>query len=123
MKAVSGKELAKRAEEKGWSLTRIAGSHHIYTMVGRIERIVILVHGSQALKKGATTEPDEDHSTRRSRALAIYAQAEPDTQYITLIHVDFDADGRLVNMPIEHAKTAAQIQDLTFQEIVGTTAA
>ena len=52
MKAVSGKELAKRAEEKGWSLTRIAGSHHIYTMVGRIERIVIPVHGNQALKKG-----------------------------------------------------------------------
>ena len=52
MKAVSGKELAKHAEEKGWSLSRIAGSHHIYTMAGRIERIVIPIHGSQTLKKG-----------------------------------------------------------------------
>ena len=39
------------------------------------------------------------------------------------IYVDLDADGRLVSMTIEHAKTAAQIKDLTFQEIVGTTAA
>jgi len=52
MKVVSGKELAKRAEEKGWSLSRISGSHHIYTMAGRIERIVIPIHGSQTLKKG-----------------------------------------------------------------------
>ena len=52
MKAVSGKELAKCAEAKGWSLSRIAGSHHIYTMAGRIERIVIPVHGNQTLKKG-----------------------------------------------------------------------
>ena len=50
MKAVSGKELAKRAEEKGWSLSRIAGSHHIDTMAGRVERIVIPIHGSQTVK-------------------------------------------------------------------------
>jgi predicted RNA binding protein YcfA (HicA-like mRNA interferase family) len=66
MKAVSGKELAKRAEEKGWSLSRIAGSHHIYTMAGRIERIVIPVHGNQTLKKGLQRSlmkiiPLEDH--------------------------------------------------------------
>ncbi|MCX6847117.1 MAG: type II toxin-antitoxin system HicA family toxin, partial [Verrucomicrobia bacterium] len=40
MKVVSGKELAKCAERKGWSLTRITGSHHIYTMAGRMERLV-----------------------------------------------------------------------------------
>ena len=39
------------------------------------------------------------------------------------IYVDFDTDGRLVSMTIEHAKTAAQIKELTFQEIIGTTAA
>lgn len=52
MKVVSGKELAKCAERKGWSLTRITGSHHIYTMAGRMERLVIPIHGNQALKKG-----------------------------------------------------------------------
>jgi predicted RNA binding protein YcfA (HicA-like mRNA interferase family) len=41
MKSVSGKRLAKIAEEKGWRLARINGSHHIYVMDGRIERVVI----------------------------------------------------------------------------------
>jgi len=50
MKAVSGKRLAKLAEEKGWRLARINGSHHIFTMEGRIERLVIPVHGNQTLK-------------------------------------------------------------------------
>lgn len=39
------------------------------------------------------------------------------------IYIDLDTDGRLVSMTIEHAKTAAQIKELTFQEIVGNTAA
>lgn len=39
------------------------------------------------------------------------------------IYVDLDHDGRLVSMTIEHARTAAQIKELTFQEIAGTTAA
>lgn len=52
MKAVSGKRLAKVAEEKGWMLARINGSHHIFTMEGRIERLVIPVHGNQTLKTG-----------------------------------------------------------------------
>ena len=30
MKAVTGKRMAKLAEEKGWNLARINGSHHIY---------------------------------------------------------------------------------------------
>jgi predicted RNA binding protein YcfA (HicA-like mRNA interferase family) len=29
MKAVSGKRLAKLAEQKGWVLSRINGSHHM----------------------------------------------------------------------------------------------
>ena len=52
MKAVSGKRLAKLAEEKGWRLARVNGSHHIHTMEGRIERLVIPIHGNQALKTG-----------------------------------------------------------------------
>ena len=52
MKAVSGKRLAKLAEQKGWILSRVNGSHHIYTMAGRIERLVIPMHGNQSLKIG-----------------------------------------------------------------------
>lgn len=52
MKAVSGKRLAKLAEEKGWRLARVNGSHHIFTMEGRMERLVIPIHGNQTLKTG-----------------------------------------------------------------------
>jgi predicted RNA binding protein YcfA (HicA-like mRNA interferase family) len=52
MKAVSGKRLARLAEEKRWQLARINGSHHIYTCEGRTERVVIPIHGNQTLKIG-----------------------------------------------------------------------
>lgn len=52
MKAVSGKRLAKLAEDKGWQLARISGSHHIFRTEGRIERLVIPIHGNQTLKTG-----------------------------------------------------------------------
>jgi predicted RNA binding protein YcfA (HicA-like mRNA interferase family) len=52
MKAVTGKRMAKLAEEKGWNLARINGSHHIYTKEGRLERVVIPIHGSKTLKIG-----------------------------------------------------------------------
>lgn len=37
---------------KGWSLSRINGSHHVFVMRGRHERIVIPIHGNQPLKVG-----------------------------------------------------------------------
>lgn len=52
MKAVSGKRMAKLAEENGWSLARINGSHHVYTKEARFERLVIPMHGNQTLKIG-----------------------------------------------------------------------
>ena len=52
MKAVTGKRMAKLAEEKGWNLARINGSHHIYTKEGRLERVVIPIHGRKTLKIG-----------------------------------------------------------------------
>jgi predicted RNA binding protein YcfA (HicA-like mRNA interferase family) len=52
MKSVSGKRFAKLAEQKGWRLARINGSHHIYVLDGRMERLVIPIHGSQTLKMG-----------------------------------------------------------------------
>ena len=52
MKAVTGKRMAKLAEQKGWVLARINGSHHIYTKEGRLERVVIPIHGNNSLKIG-----------------------------------------------------------------------
>ena len=52
MKQVSGKELAKAVQKKGWTLARIKGSHHIFIMAGRRERLVIPVHGNHPLKIG-----------------------------------------------------------------------
>lgn len=52
MKAISGKSFARLAELKGWKLARINGSHHIYVMEGRMERLVIPIHRNQTLKIG-----------------------------------------------------------------------
>ena len=52
MKAVSGRRMAKLVVEKGWHLARVNGSHHIYTKEGRIERVVIPIHGNKSLKIG-----------------------------------------------------------------------
>ncbi|MEO7318938.1 MAG: type II toxin-antitoxin system HicA family toxin [Chthoniobacteraceae bacterium] len=52
MKQVSGKELAKVIQRRGWTLARINGSHHIFTKTGQRERIVIPIHGNSPLKTG-----------------------------------------------------------------------
>ncbi len=52
MKQVSGSALAKAVERKGWILVRVKGSHHIFVMSGRRERIVIPIHGNRPLKIG-----------------------------------------------------------------------
>lgn len=52
MKFVSGKDLARAVERKGWELLRVHGSHHIYGKPGSIVRLSIPVHGSQPLKAG-----------------------------------------------------------------------
>jgi predicted RNA binding protein YcfA (HicA-like mRNA interferase family) len=52
MKSVTGKRMAKLAEQKGWILARITGSHHAFTKEGRIERVVIPIHNNQTLKIG-----------------------------------------------------------------------
>ncbi|MBX3734206.1 MAG: type II toxin-antitoxin system HicA family toxin [Verrucomicrobiae bacterium] len=51
MKQVSGKELGRVIERRGWLLARISGSH-IDTMAWRRERIVVPVHGNKPLKIG-----------------------------------------------------------------------
>lgn len=52
MKAITGKRMATLAEAKGWTLARINGSHHVYIREGRLERVVIPIHGNKALKIG-----------------------------------------------------------------------
>ena len=52
MKTISGKELCKLLEKKGWKLARINGSHHIYTNQGTIFRISVPVHKNKDLKIG-----------------------------------------------------------------------
>jgi predicted RNA binding protein YcfA (HicA-like mRNA interferase family) len=52
VKQVSGRELARIVQRRGWSLARIQGSHHVFTMPGRRKRIVIPIHGNQPLKQG-----------------------------------------------------------------------
>jgi predicted RNA binding protein YcfA (HicA-like mRNA interferase family) len=52
VKQVSGRELAQIVQRRGWILARIQGSHHVFTMAGRRERIVIPIHGNQPLKRG-----------------------------------------------------------------------
>jgi predicted RNA binding protein YcfA (HicA-like mRNA interferase family) len=52
VKQVSGKEFARVIERKGWQLSRINGSHHIFVLPGRRERIVIPIHGHRPLKIG-----------------------------------------------------------------------
>lgn len=52
MKQTSGKALCRLLEQKGWELKRINGSHHIFVMQGRPERLSVPVHGNQPLKIG-----------------------------------------------------------------------
>jgi predicted RNA binding protein YcfA (HicA-like mRNA interferase family) len=52
MKSVSGKELARLLEQRGWSLLRIHGSHPIYGKTGSVVRLSVPTHGNKALKVG-----------------------------------------------------------------------
>ena len=52
MKQVSGRELARIVQQRGWTLARVHGSHYVFTMPGRRERIVVPIHRNQPLKKG-----------------------------------------------------------------------
>jgi predicted RNA binding protein YcfA (HicA-like mRNA interferase family) len=52
VKQVSGRELAKLVQQRGWVLRRVQGSHHIFRAIGRDERLVIPIHGNQPLRIG-----------------------------------------------------------------------
>lgn len=52
MKSISGKDLCRVLEKKGWQLKKIRGSHYVYMIAGRKERISVPVHGNKDLKIG-----------------------------------------------------------------------
>ena len=52
MNQITGRELARVIQQRGWRLARVKGSHHIFLKPGCQERIVIPIHGSQPLKIG-----------------------------------------------------------------------
>ncbi len=52
MKTISGKNFSKLLAQKGWVLSRINGSHHIFTKEGTMFRISVPVHKNNELKIG-----------------------------------------------------------------------
>ena len=52
MKSMTGRDLVRLVERHGWTLLRIAGSHHIYGKPGNVVRLSIPIHGSRPLKTG-----------------------------------------------------------------------
>ena len=52
MKALSGKDLARILELRGWQLLRVRGSHRVYGKPGARNRLVIPIHGNRSLKPG-----------------------------------------------------------------------
>jgi predicted RNA binding protein YcfA (HicA-like mRNA interferase family) len=52
MRAISGRELTRIVERRGWTLLRVSGSHHVYGKPGTIVRPSIPIHGNKALKVG-----------------------------------------------------------------------
>ena len=52
MKQVTGRELAKVVERRGWALLRVTGSHHIFGKQGSPVRLSIPVHANKPLKIG-----------------------------------------------------------------------
>ena len=52
MKSISGKQLCKIIEQRGWILQRITGSHHIYQNPGFDKILSIPVHKNADLKVG-----------------------------------------------------------------------
>jgi predicted RNA binding protein YcfA (HicA-like mRNA interferase family) len=47
---MSGRELARLLEGRGWRLLRISGSDHIYGKVGSTARLSVPIHRNRSLK-------------------------------------------------------------------------
>ncbi|MDE2106400.1 MAG: type II toxin-antitoxin system HicA family toxin [Patescibacteria group bacterium] len=51
MKPVSGKRMCKVLEDKGWTLDRINGSHHVYESPAGVH-VSVPVHANRDLRPG-----------------------------------------------------------------------
>ncbi len=51
MKAISGKDMCRLLEKRGWVRLRTRGSHFTYSKTG-LPNVTVPVHGNQSLKKG-----------------------------------------------------------------------
>jgi len=49
---VSGKQMVRVLETRGWYLRRVRGSHHVLRHPGVQDVLVVPVHANRALKKG-----------------------------------------------------------------------
>lgn len=56
MKAVSGKDLCRILERKGWRFRHTRGSHHVYEHPDRGQRISVPVHGNKTLKMASNDD-------------------------------------------------------------------
>jgi len=52
MKTISGKKMSGLLKKRGWTLTRITESHHIFVRRGSNLRITVPMHGNHDLKSG-----------------------------------------------------------------------
>jgi predicted RNA binding protein YcfA (HicA-like mRNA interferase family) len=52
VRTVSGPEMCRLIETRGWVFQRIKGSHRIYSKPGERKIIAIPVHGNRDLKPG-----------------------------------------------------------------------
>jgi predicted RNA binding protein YcfA (HicA-like mRNA interferase family) len=52
LKILSGRQMCRVLEQRGWTLARINGSHYIYRDDATGRRTVVPVHGNQDLKPG-----------------------------------------------------------------------
>jgi predicted RNA binding protein YcfA (HicA-like mRNA interferase family) len=52
VKIIFGKRMCRVLEQRGWTLARINGSHHISRDPATGRRVVVPVHGNQDLKPG-----------------------------------------------------------------------
>jgi predicted RNA binding protein YcfA (HicA-like mRNA interferase family) len=50
VKAVSGKDMCRALEQRGWVLARVRGSHHVYKHPSGGLPVTVPVHGNRTLK-------------------------------------------------------------------------
>jgi predicted RNA binding protein YcfA (HicA-like mRNA interferase family) len=52
VRSVSGKELCRILERRGWVLRHVSGAHHVYVRPGHPGHVSVPVHGNRSLGKG-----------------------------------------------------------------------